>query len=292
MELAFTSGATGFLAAARPYLAAEPVLSTVVSTLAERQVTEAADGVTHPAWQWFLTVRDGGRVVGAAMRTAEFGARPAYVLPMPMAAARAVAAAVHARGEELTAVSGVESAAVPLLTEIARRTGGTVVPEVRTRLFELGTLVPPRGVPGRLRPATPAELDLAHAWFTAFPSAGDRQAGREPRDREPPDRANLARRIERGRILLWENVSGEVVHLTGINPPALGVARIGPVYTPPEHRGHGYAAAAVAEASRRLSADGARVTLFTDLANPESNRLYRRLGYLPVADMVELVLRR
>lgn len=57
------------------------------------------------------------------------------------------------------------------------------------------------------------------------------------------------------------------------------------VYTPPEHRGHGYAAAVTAEVSRAAREAGAQeVLLFTDLANPTSNGVYRRIGYRPVSD--------
>jgi predicted GNAT family acetyltransferase len=79
--------------------------------------------------------------------------------------------------------------------------------------------------------------------------------------------------------------------MTGQTSPSFGVARVGPVYTPREHRGNGYAGAAVAGVSRRLVADGVRVCLFTDLANPASNRIYQRLGFRPVVDMANLVVR-
>ena len=48
----------------------------------------------------------------------------------------------------------------------------------------------------------------------------------------------MLERIDGGRIWLWE-VAGEAVHLTGFNQPSFGVARVGPVYTPGAHRGHG-----------------------------------------------------
>ena len=69
------------------------------------------------------------------------------------------------------------------------------------------------------------------------------------------------------------------------------MARVGPVYTPPEHRGRGYASAAVAGVSERLLEQGVRVCLFTDQANPTSNRIYTALGFEPVVDMANLVVR-
>ena len=59
--------------------------------------------------------------------------------------------------------------------------------------------------------------------------------------------------------------------------------RIGPVYTPPELRGRGYASALVAKLSSSLLAGGRRFCfLHTDLANPASNKIYERLGYVRV----------
>lgn len=82
------------------------------------------------------------------------------------------------------------------------------------------------------------------------------------------------------------------MHLTGVSPPSFGVARVGPVYTPPAQRAHGWASNAVAEISRRIQAEGGRVCLFTDQANPTSNKIYAALGYKPVADMANLVIAR
>jgi predicted GNAT family acetyltransferase len=77
--------------------------------------------------------------------------------------------------------------------------------------------------------------------------------------------------------------------MAALNRPAAGATRVGPVYTPPDLRGRGYASAVTAAVSRAALAAGAQeVVLFTDLANPTSNAIYRRLGYEPVEDRVIL----
>jgi predicted GNAT family acetyltransferase len=69
------------------------------------------------------------------------------------------------------------------------------------------------------------------------------------------------------------------------------MTRLGPVYTPPERRGHRYGSAATAAATQWALDAGARhVVLFTDLANPVSNSIYPRLGYRLVHDDVQLAL--
>jgi uncharacterized protein len=66
--------------------------------------------------------------------------------------------------------------------------------------------------------------------------------------------------------------------------------RIGPVYTPPELRGRGYATSLAAEVSRRRLAAGRRFCfLYTDLANPTSNAIYERIGYRRVCESAEIL---
>lgn len=294
--LQFTNDPDVFLASAQTLLAADPVLTTVMSSVTHRAAGEAAAGVAAPDHpRWWVTVRDrDGDVVGAAMRTAPFPPYPAYVLPMPEAAARAVAGAVHERGEELTGANGSLPAADVLVTELARLTGGSVRTQQHTRLFELGDPVPPRPAPGRLRAAEEDDVDLVLAWFGAFREDADEQAGRAPGTGfgELHDRADMLRRIRVGGVWFWVDADGDRVHLTAANPPSFGVARVGPVYTPREHRGRGYASAAVHEVSLLLRDRGAQVCLFTDQANPVSNRIYEALGFRPVVDMANLVVDR
>jgi predicted GNAT family acetyltransferase len=84
--------------------------------------------------------------------------------------------------------------------------------------------------------------------------------------------------------VLWEH--DEPVSLAGYGGPTPSGIRIGPVYTPPELRGRGYATVLTAELSRLLLQGGRRFCfLFTDLANPTSNSIYQRIGYRPVADV-------
>jgi predicted GNAT family acetyltransferase len=60
------------------------------------------------------------------------------------------------------------------------------------------------------------------------------------------------------------------------------------VYTPPELRGRGYASALVARVTQHLL-DGGRdyCFLYTDLANPTSNKIYVNVGYEYVCDSVD-----
>lgn len=284
-----------FLAEAAGHLAADPVVSTVIASVTQRAVEADERGLPradHPRW-WAL-VRDGaGAVVGVGMRTAPFVPYPLYLLPMPDEAAVELARLVHERGEAVAGVNGALPAARLAAEETARLAGGEVRVHEHVRLFELGELVVPPSPPGRLRLATRDDAELSLAWFRAFGAAAAEQAGRDEPHQGPHETFaldDMLIRIEQGVIWLWEDEHGERVHLTGANPPAHGVARIGPVYTPVGHRGRGYASAAVAEISCQYVEQGVRCCLFTDQANPTSNKIYQALGYEPVVDMVNLVI--
>ncbi len=291
MQLEFHDDPAVFLDAAGDHLAADSVLNTVVATVTRRAV-EDVDLPRGTGPRWWLVVRDGSRVVGVAMRTAPTPPHPLFVLPMPDEAAVGLARAMHERGEPALGINGALPAAELVAAESARLVGGEARVAERTRLHSVTVVVPPRPVPGRLRLAKPDDIDLVLRWFLAFDVDAAEQAGRagEHVMLEPPDEASLLPRIEQGRVWLWEDEAGSPVHLTASNPPAYGVARIGPVYTPRDRRGQGYASAAVAEVTQLLLDAGLQVCLFTDQGNPTSNRVYEALGYRPVVDMANLVV--
>jgi predicted GNAT family acetyltransferase len=97
------------------------------------------------------------------------------------------------------------------------------------------------------------------------------------------DPGTVAARIALRRWWLWED-DDRPVSMAGHQERAHDWTRIGPVYTPPGNRGHGYASALTAHTSKTLRATGSGVCLFTDLDNPTSNKIYQAIGYEAVRD--------
>jgi predicted GNAT family acetyltransferase len=288
-----------FLDVAGAFLERDPLTSNVLTVIAERERASVARGEPAPERpRWFALARSGGEIVGAAMRTSPFPPHPVYLLPMPDAAAVALADLLLARGEDPGGANGALPAATMFVERVAAESGRTPSVRMRTRLHEVREVVPPQApAAGGPRVATADDATLLTAWFRAFLDEADAQAGRPPEVRDAAADAEAAehvaesvqRRVAAGMFWVWE-VDGEVVHFSGHAEPVLGVARIGPVFTPREHRGRGYASALVAYLSQRLLDAGYRVCPFTDQANPVSNGVYARLGYAPVVDMAELRL--
>ncbi|MFC5727901.1 MULTISPECIES: GNAT family N-acetyltransferase [Nocardioides] len=286
----FTENAAEFLERAGGHLSVAPLTGTIVATVAHR-CAAAADRRERPpvptAWFAVVTGR-GGEIAGLAMRTAP---HPPYLLRMPDDAAVALADAVLARDEDVAGANGLRPTTDVFAHRIADAAGARVQVAMHTRLFELGRLIEPQPVPGRLRPARRDEAGLALGWIRQFMLDADEQAGRKPGTGQDPEHftiGDVERKLEEGVLWFWVDEGDRPVHLTAANPPAFGVSRVGPVFTPKEERGRGWASNAVAEVSRMLRDRGLRITLFTDQANPTSNRLYLALGYRAVVDTVEL----
>ena len=169
-------------------------------------------------------------------------------------------------------VSGPPTATRPIAEAWAELIGGTT----RCRMRELAYVLervsdPPRPAPGQLRPAEDDELPLMLEWMKAF--------ARETKAL-PEDRAQMIvdTRVADRTLFIWDH--GGPVSMLGTTLPIAQSVRIGPVYTPPEHRRRGYAGSAVAAASRQALAQGARrCILYTDLTNPTSNKIYSEVGY-------------
>ena len=276
-----TGDVAEFLAAAGEYLWRERARNTVILTVSEQLRVNPALYSGHPSDEPLLGwwTDQAGAVDGAFLHTP-----PHPVLLTSVQPGVAGELTRTLKGRPLTGVNGYIEAAESFAANWQAATpGGQVAVERRLRLYRLGDLVAPEPAPdGTGRIATDADAKLAADWFTAFAEeVRDAGAGE--------DHAVAVRdKLSHQGILLWE-AGGRPVSLAGVTRQVVGMIRVGPVYTPPELRGHGYASAVTAEVSRRAREAGAdEVLLYTDLANPTSNSIYQNIGYRAVEDRVVL----
>jgi hypothetical protein len=152
------------------------------------------------------------------------------------------------------------------------------------RIYQLTTVIPVRGVPGTLRRATVGDRDFLVGWMAAT----IREVGTSGQSPEDAARIVDARLSDpENGLYLW-CIDDTPVSMAGPSGPTPHGIRINAVYTPPALRRNGYASACVAALSQRLLNSGYQFCfLFTDLANPVSNRIYQAIGYQPVVDIDE-----
>jgi predicted GNAT family acetyltransferase len=179
---------------------------------------------------------------------------------------------------DLPGVSAQPATAQAISAAWSKRTGGFAHRQFVEAMHVLQRVTPPaHPAPGQFRPASQADRELLVAWDRDFAVETGIGTG------ENAERMVDIRTAD-NRQMLWER-DGAPVSTVAFNPEVAGTVRVGPVYTPPEHRGHGYATAAVAATSQMLLDGGARqCMLFTDLANPISNHIYASVGYVRFGD--------
>jgi predicted GNAT family acetyltransferase len=153
---------------------------------------------------------------------------------------------------------------------------------VPQRIYELNRVIPHATVPGTLRAADQSDMPLLVAWTAHFNEELHMPGQQTLQQLE----VEVRRHLHQGRLFIWQDQ--EPVCLVGAGGPVGLVARIGPVYTPPERRRRGYAGAATAGVSQLMLDRGHPICcLYTDMSNPTSNHIYQEVGFRSVRDVEE-----
>lgn len=273
-----TSDAKQFLERMEPLLLQQEVRYGLMLGIALNVMRRPEYYGKHPPY--FAIADDAEGVAAAALMTPPYGLITYSERADCHPGLRAIARELAETGWTLPSVNGPE----PICTHFAEIWSEftEVQSEVamRERAFELREVIHPTYSPGHLRQATLADVDLLAQWFVDFTE--EAHHGMESLTvSEAQERVQV--RMEQGSLYVWED--GEPVSLAASSRPTLNGIAIGPVYTPPQFRGKGYASSCVAQLSQLLLDQGRSfITLFTDLANPTSNSIYQKIGYRPVCD--------
>ena len=281
LQLTVHTTIDSFLAAAEADLARDEVTNGLILGVALRLKQDPARFEHRP---YLATVSDDGALAAAAVMTPPHGV-VLYVADNvePAPPLQLIAANLVSAGWTVPTANGVAHISRAFIEEWKALTGGAAELLLAMRVYELRAVIPPAHVAGELCQATYADLDLVYDWYMAFRNET------VPTD-APPRRENIERSLNEGSIFLWK-VDGRSVSLAAKGRRTPHGTSIGPVYTPPEQRGRGYASACVAALSQRILDEGKEFcTLFTDLANPTSNSIYQKIGYRPVCDFAQHTL--
>jgi predicted GNAT family acetyltransferase len=262
-----------FRSAAGSYLTAREAEHNLILGIS---ATMAADPDSIEAPPYLVVASDGDRVVGAAMRT------PPHNVILSEVDDPAVPALVaqDMRGDPPPGVVGPPDAVRAFADAWVATAGGGWREARRERIFRLSSLVEPAPAQGAARLVVAADAELLERWLVAFAAEAldEAEMGLIRRSIE------AWRRGHRRRYWFWQ-VDNRPVSLVGAGGDTPNGIRIGPVYTPPEARGRGYASNLTAWVSRTTMGEGRRFCfLYTDLANPTSNKIYQAIGYEPVTD--------
>jgi GNAT superfamily N-acetyltransferase len=259
-----TTDTGAILGRIEPVLLADPVRNTIFATVR-------------------AYLRQSGEGGWCAYNSTAIAARSGVADPVALTDGWSDLAALADALAQLPTVAGL-GGPVPSVESLVELLGREPRHRIAERLYRLDRLAPPMGVLGRARPATEADIELVTTWVEPYTIE---TFGVPPPEFDPRRLASMA--INYSRTWLWLDPTGTPVSMAARRPLAAGVSRIGPVYTPPEHRGHGYGSAVTARAAFDILDQAAVPVLYTDVSNPTSNKIYRAIGFRPVADRMSVM---
>ena len=279
MEYREYNSAQEFLSATRHVLERNEALYGLMLGVAARLV----DNLFHYGDQrpYLAVVSEDGEPCLIALLTPPHKLQLASFSSEPAEAIGLVARGLRASGRAIPAVLAEEHLGRRFATEWTALTGMQHEPGMRQRLYRLDSVNHPGDPGGHCRQATAADLPLATEWNTAFYLDCFGEAD------EDACASAAETLIENGHLYFWED--SMPVAMAGYSRPTTNGISIGSVYTPPHLRRRGYASALVASISGQALDEGKHFcTLYTDLGNPTSNSIYQKIGYQPVADIMDV----
>ncbi|MEZ4459344.1 MAG: GNAT family N-acetyltransferase [bacterium] len=267
--------ASSLLGVAADFLSANEALNNIIFGVS----ADAAAGHFGHNGIW-LVAFDGDVVCGVAIATSPHPIAIAHgSTPEAVAELARLGADLYPNPAKLPFLCGAE-AWTTICGVLEAKGMHSAMCKVGQGVYECTNVEWPRAVDGEFRAMRPDEADLIVQWMDAFAV--------EAMDEAPRDPAGLQKLkdllVRRGGRFVWE-IDGEVVSMAAAlgNTPT-GI-RISYVYTPPRWRGRGFASNITAHLTQHMFDSGReRVFLFTDLANPTSNGIYKAIGYRHVGD--------
>ena len=277
MKFAVEAAPERFLERARAHLLADEARHNLILGIAGTLVTRPEAYRAASLW----LVEDGGDVVCAGLMTPPFNA--VVSAEREEGALAVLAHEVRARSISLPGVTGALPESERFAEAWTREAHAGARRHMTQGIYSLTRVRPTPACPGRARRAGGEDRELLVQWVGAFV---DETA-------VSPDREHMQymvdRRLAGGDEGFWLWDDDGPASMAGFGGATPNGIRIGPVFTPPELRARGYATALVASLSEWLLRGGRRFCfLYTDLANPTANEIYRRIGYESVCDSADI----
>jgi hypothetical protein len=280
MHLTTYRNAGGFLARMQGKLGEDEVANNLMLGIALRLHAHPEHIQRQP---YFAVVEDEGGLIAAALMTPPHSVIVFEARSDAQLAYTRIAHDLHENAWPISGAIGPSEAVNRFLEVWTKLTEATVKHVTRERVFQLDNVIAPQWPSGAFRVAAGADVETLAEWMRAF----QQEALPENPHQDPIEWAT--RRVGEGELFVWED-EGKPVSFAGRGRETTHAASIGPVYTPPEYRGRGYATACTAMLSQLILDSGKKYCmLFTDLANPTSNSIYQKIGYRPVCDYNEYI---
>src|SRR4030042_5355449 len=282
MDIKYFPNATDCLSHAGKYLAKDEARYGLINGIARAvEIYPDRYGKEVP---WFCSINTGADMNAVAMRTPPHIVLVAHFSGSLEAVADQLAAAVSGKHKAIPGVVGDKELTDGFARRVCKSYNVKITHTMSQKIHRLDKVNDVPLSPGKFRAATMADKELVVKWFHAFHIDVGGEARNEPE-------VNILPALELGWVFLWED--GKPVSMALKTRPTDKGMTVGGVYTPPELRGKGYATSCVAELSRNIIQSGKEFCmLYTDLSNPTSNSIYKKISNEEVCDSVEYTFKK
>lgn len=269
------NSADEFLKNAGDLLYKDEAVNSLMLGLAEDMLTRPSHLSKEPPW-YLRVVDTQGKTLTAALRTPPMNLILTYADKPELAE---LADYVLRRTPELPGLTG-PSESVDNFSELwFARTGRRGEVAMHSKIYQAERMKIPTDVTGYLRHFRDDEFDLALRWMKEFCA----EALPNEKRSEEVWLKSVERVLEKKAGYVWMH-NDEPVAMTHVSRPTRDTVTINYVYTPKHLRQRGFASALVARLSEKMLEDKRYCVLYTDLANPTSNKIYQNIGYEEVTE--------
>jgi predicted GNAT family acetyltransferase len=199
---------------------------------------------------------------------------------------------IHVIGEKLnTAIQeihgfiGEMKLTTALAMYISNVTGIQASVQKNQKIYRLKKVEKKTNTNGKLRKIIEKDHNTIKEWVYQFCNETNQPISLEEADKK----AKVM--INKGNLVAWE-VNGELVSMACSTRPTQNNITISYVYTPLSERKKGYASDCVSVFTQSLLDQGYKtISLYTDLSNPTSNKIYIQIGYEAIMDSVVILFK-
>ncbi|PPA70927.1 GNAT family N-acetyltransferase [Jeotgalibacillus proteolyticus] len=183
-------------------------------------------------------------------------------------------------GLDIPGFVGEKNLSMSIMKYIGNKQGKDYRVQMNQRIYKLDKVKKDPGTDGSLRVLTSEDLNIVEEWVYNFHIDCNM-----PIKKETVKEKTLMI-LEKGRFHGWES-GGKLVSVANIARPTKTNCTVTLVYTPKELRGNGYASSCVSALTKKMLNEGFQTaSLYTDLDNPTSNKIYMEIGYEPIMDSI------
>lgn len=284
IEVYFSDNPNWVLNEADAFLHSEPVRHNLILTLLHTRSTDC-----DPGRYW--VAQNNKDIVGVVLQS-PLDSR-VIITPMKSEVVDVVVDTISDANIALPGVAGEAATTARFAGQWAEQHRSSVFPFLGLRLYEVDKVQESSDVKGHFRKAVSDDRECLINWVSNFSvDIGEQEYTTdidELQTRQIASSRIVDKHLSDGQLWLWEDA--KPVSMVVRTNAVAGVVRVERVYTPPEYRGRGYASACVSKISKQIRDEGYRCILYTDLNNPTSNAIYRRIGYRAVAEAIQYLFK-